>query len=151
MSNEVNRVGFFTQALTQLDNTEKVSSDVQFNYDTPRARHDESYTAILDAYTESVRDNLKKKSTYKSITFWISCAFLVIIFLLMVFILIYLVCKKSFTGVAQWCAIVVPALASFLTVFIVIPKVITKYLFNSEEEKYMSEIIKNLQDYDKIN
>lgn len=88
MSNEVNRVGFFTQALTQLDNTEKVSSDVQFNYDTPRARHDESYTAILDAYTKSVRDNLKKKSMYKSIIFWISCAFLVIIFLLMVFILI---------------------------------------------------------------
>ena len=59
MSNEVNRVGFFTQALTQLDNTEKVSSDVQFNYDTPRARHVESYTAILVDYTVSVIDNLK--------------------------------------------------------------------------------------------
>lgn len=64
-------------------------------------------------------------------------------------LLILLILKKPLTGIAEWCSIVVPALAAFLTVFLVIPKVVTEYLFNAEEEKYMSEIIRNIQNYDK--
>lgn len=73
------------------------------------------------------------------------------VFVLFVGLLFVLLWKKPLTGVAEWCSIAVPALVSFLTIFFVIPKVITEYLFNSEEEKYMSEIIKNIQNYDKAN
>ena len=45
-------------------------------------------------------------------------------------------------------AALVPSLVSLITSFIVIPKVIAKYLFNIKEENSMVEIIKSLQSYD---
>lgn len=41
------------------------------------------------------------------------------------------------------------ALGSLLGTYILIPKMITGYLFNEKEEKYLSEIIGKIQDYDK--
>ena len=42
----------------------------------------------------------------------------------------------------------IPPLVSLTTSFIIIPKIIAKYLFNIKEEKSMVEIINNLQRYD---
>lgn len=38
---------------------------------------------------------------------------------------------------------------SFASVFIVLPKIIAEYLFNTSDEKNMVDIIKNMQEYDK--
>lgn len=37
---------------------------------------------------------------------------------------------------------------AFISSFIIIPKIITKYLFNPEEEKHMRKIVQNIQKYD---
>lgn len=44
---------------------------------------------------------------------------------------------------------VVTAISSFLTVFIIIPKIIAEYLFNSSEDAVMKDIVSIIQDYDK--
>ena len=147
MSNNTN----VQAALAELSGDELVESDKQFNASSPKAKHETAYTQILDAYAENIEQTLKKKRCYKTLIFWLAFALLAGVFVLLVGLLIVLVWKKPLTGVAEWCSIVIPALVSFLTVFFVIPKVITEYLFNSEEEKYMSEIIKNIQNYDKEN
>lgn len=92
---------------------------------------------------------LIKPAVQQIMIFWLAFILLVGVFVLLVGLLIVLIWKKPFTGIAERCSIVLPALVSFLTVFFDIPKVITEYLLNSEEEKYMSEIIKNIQNYDK--
>lgn len=137
------------EALAELSDDKLVESDKQFNRPSPKAEHETAYTKILDAYAHNIEETLKKKRRFKSMIFWLSFCLLVGVFLLLIALLIILLFKKPFSGIAEWCSIVIPALVSFLTVFVVIPKVITEYLFNSEEEKYMSEIIKNIQNYDK--
>ena len=136
------------RALNQLHG-DKVKSDNQFNKPTPKDDHEQAYTKILDAYADNIHRTLKTKRLFKAMVFWLAFALLALVFILLVFLLVWSIWKKPFTGVKEWCTVIIPALVSFLTVFFVIPKIITKYLFNSEEEKYMSEIIKNIQSYDK--
>lgn len=141
----------FARALAKLQGTLLVKSDARFNKETAKAKHESAYTTILDAYAENIEKTLKTKRLFKAMVFWLAFALLALVFLLLVGLLIWSVWKKPFTGLKEWCTVIIPALVSFLTVFFVIPKIITEYLFNSEEEKYMSEIIKNIQNYDKEN
>lgn len=126
----------------------EIETDSEFNTPTPKDDHDNAYTAILAAYADNLRKTMQSKRTFKRWFFWTSCFLLVGVFLLLVCV-IWLAAKKPAADILEWCSAVLPALGSFLTVFIVIPKIIAEYLFNLEEEKYMSEIIKNIQDYDK--
>lgn len=137
--------------VAELSGAELVESDKQFNTSSPKSKHETAYTQILDAYAQNIEQTLKKKRLFKTLIFWLAFALLAGVFILLIGLLIILIWKKPLAGIAEWCSIVIPALVSFLTVFFVIPKVITEYLFNSEEEKYMSEIIKNIQNYDKEN
>ena len=41
-------------------------------------------------------------------------------------------------------------MVSMITVFMVLPKIMTKYLFDIEEEKNIYNIVKQIQDYDHI-
>lgn len=41
------------------------------------------------------------------------------------------------------------ALTTLLGTFMVIPKMITKYLFNEKEEKHLADMISKIQDYDR--
>lgn len=143
------RAAILKNATSELEKDEAVKTDRRFNNSTPKECHEASYTDILDAYTENVRETIKTKRCYKTIVFWTSMVLLVATFLLLVITIITFALKKQQPEIIEWCSAFIPAIVSFLTVFIVIPKVITKYLFNSEEEKYMSEIIKNIQTYDK--
>lgn len=137
------------KAISMLSRNEIVTSDKQFNNETPKDQHETAYTKILDAYAENIAETLKKKRCYKTRIFWLSYILLSGVAILLVVLLCVLIWKKPLTGVAEWCSVVIPALVSFLTVFFIIPKIITEYLFNAEEEKYMSEIINNIQNYDK--
>ena len=138
-------------ALAELSDDGIVKSDCQFNAPTQKDNHETTYTKILDAYAENIEETLKKKRFYKTMVFWLAYVLLAGVFLLFFGLLIWSIRTKPFTGIKEWCTVIIPALVSFLTVFFVNPKVITEYLFNSEEEKYMSEIIKNIQNYDKEN
>ena len=139
----------FARALAKLQDGRLVKSDSRFNKETPKAKHENAYTTILDAYAENITETLKTKRLFKAMVFWLAFILLALVFILLVVLLVWSIWKKPFTGIKEWCTVIIPALVSFLTVFFVIPKIITEYLFNSEEEKYMSEIIKNIQTYDK--
>lgn len=134
----------------QLEGTSPDSTDDEFNAVRNVNQHERRYTDILNAYADDLDSTLKKKRTYKTIIFWLSffllCLFPVVFVALIVIITFF---SASFENITNWISVIVPVLISFLTVFIVIPQVITQYLFNAEEEKYMSDIIKHIQDYDK--
>ena len=109
-----------------------------------KAAREGFYNEILDTYTSSLKDSVDCKKTYRKTTFRISCVLLVAFPALVLFLFV----TKKTEDLVQWFSVIIPALVSFLTVFIVIPKIITEYLFNAEEEKYMSDIIQHIQDYD---
>lgn len=132
-----------------LEKNEAIRNDNRFNKPTPKEQHEAAYTDILEAYSENVKETIRAKRRYKNIVFWVSMGLLCLTFISLIIIIIVFASNKQQPKVVEWCSVLIPALVSFLTVFIVIPKVITRYLFNSEEEKYMSEIIKSVQNYDK--
>ncbi len=45
---------------------------------------------------------------------------------------------------------IISSMAAMMTVFIVLPKIMTKYLFDVEEEKNIYNIVKQIQDYDQV-
>ena len=128
-----------------LVGSKPVETDYDFNFSENKKRHEKSYTNILEGYENNITITLKRKLTYKTIVFWVSIALLCVFPALLIWSFFF----REVSSMKDACIEILPLLISFLTVYIVIPKVITEYLFNAEEEKYMSDIIKNIQDYDK--
>lgn len=135
--------------LEALRTADREKFDSEFNRPSQREKHETAYTEILNAYSTNIVKTLSKKRFYKTLIFWLSFVLLASISVGMFVLLAILIVTDHIQDILDWCSIIVPAVVSFLTIFIVIPRVITEYLFNAEEEKYMSEIIKNIQNYDK--
>lgn len=118
-------------------------------------KHQRSYTQLLKNYVDSSIFNITIKIIFKIVFF---------IFALYIWYLMLTTFKESsafaldfiqnfedsdFTQICVSLAgVVLPALITLITSFLVIPEIIAKYLFNSEEENSLIEIIKSLQTYD---
>ena len=129
----------------QLKGIAPVKTDDTFNAQANVDEHEKLYTDILIAYTEHLRVSLANKAKYKTCLFWLSFTLLIVFPIQLITVL----AQREFVDAYEWWSVVSPAVLSFLTIFIVVPKIIAKYLFNSEEEKYMTDIIKHIQEYDK--
>lgn len=115
------------------------------------------YTELMDLYVSSAKRNLIAKFIFKLIFFIISISCLIfIIFLFFCSMKYAFICLNSFDNlndidfesILGIFTILLPALSSLIVAFLKIPEIIAQYLFNIEEESYMSSIIKNIQDYD---
>ena len=108
-------------------------------------QHNLSYNKLLDDYVNYMISNLKSKEKYKKYFFWFSFCTLIGSFILLcgstIWALMYHVPLDELGGL-------ISAIISFLTMFFVIPKIITKYLFNENEEDNMYKLINNMQKYD---
>ena len=103
-----------------------------------------AYNKILSHYEKSIAFNLTIKHVYKIATFVVTL--LILLITVIGFFVIFAKCS-SFILIDRL-TIIIPLIISFLTVFIVIPKIITEYLFNKNEEKYMMELLGNLLKFD---
>lgn len=96
------------------------------------------YTQILDNYSKYLEDTLNKNKVSKK--YLINLMIIVLVLIIGAFIII------SFIG--NHLAII-SAFISLVSAIIVIPTKIVEYLFNPQETQQISEIIKNIQNYDK--
>lgn len=106
---------------------------------------DNMYNDILGDYRDAIHNTLTSKHVYKIITYIIVSAILVAI---TASTIVLLFMYRKFDTV-EWIAVAVPMMISFLTTFIVIPKIIAGYLFDKDEEKHMTDLLKILIEYDK--
>lgn len=119
-------------------------------------KHQEKYTKLLDSYVHNNVVNLHIKMLFKIVFF----CFTIWVWYMMtdLFKLSYDIIFKTIGNteisrdhvqiVIDLLIAVIPSLVSLITSFIIIPRVIAKYLFNRGEEQSMVDIIKNLQTYD---
>jgi hypothetical protein len=130
----------------QLGDEERVNSDYIFNYGLwvkNTVKEDSAnYSEILDAYKTNLTKTLKTKRTYKHFVFWVSLS---ILFLSFVATCIFLYIMRNDL---KHFAVAFSTLGSLATIYLTIPKIISNYLFNKDEEKYMCEIVKNIQKHD---
>ncbi len=132
--------------IEQNPQTEEMSdSSLMFRDKENMIKHGILYTRLLGVYVSNAKNTLPKKLKLKE-DFYHLCVFILSFTCAMFFIVIFLM----LTGVvpADNIAVIIGTFVSFLTVFIVIPHTIASYLFNSEEEKYMTDIIKSMQEHD---
>ena len=131
----------FDELLLNLNENAPINDDRDFNtWARDTVKIDSGlYSEILRTYKNNLLLALRKKRTFKQWVFWISLAILITSFILTV-IVIFVFSKKL--------GVIASGVASLLTVYLTIPKIISDYLFNKDEEKYMCEIIKNIQKYD---
>ena len=113
--------------------------------------HNKQYTELLRTYVDNFKKNSEEKRTGKKQLFCIAKVLLIVVPIITVLV-VGVSLYGTFSGQVEAFALfpdVILALGSLLGTYILIPKMITGYLFNEKEEKYLSEIIGKIQDYDK--
>ncbi len=115
------------------------------------SKHNEHYTELLEAYVSDFRCNSQNKRKNKEELFiiakrllvWIPVITIVFMFVTLVFLILDKISVlESLPGLFT-------ALASLIGTFMVVPQMITEYLFNKEEENHLAEIISKIQEYDR--
>lgn len=113
--------------------------------------HNLHYTALLKAYVDDFKWNSYKKMQNKQTLFYIAVGMLISVPIVSFLLIIgTLICMAFGTiTVLESLPGVLAALTTILGTFMMIPKMITKYLFNKKEEEHLSDIIGKIQEYDK--
>lgn len=109
-------------------------------------QHNQQYTDLLNCYVENAKKSLDDKRKWKSIFFYGS---IVTMGTLLIMLFVALITAIDKDNTIQIVTKLIAATVSFASVFIVLPKIIAEYLFNTSDEKNMVDIIKNMQEYDK--
>lgn len=113
--------------------------------------HNKQYTALLKAYVKDFEQNSIEKKKNKKQLFKIAKGLLIfapLFTVLYMFITLgCLVFQKI--DLLETLPGLFTALASLIGTFMVVPQMITNYLFNKKEENHLYEIISKIQEYDK--
>ena len=109
--------------------------------------HGDKYTELLDTYISNVKESLEMKREHKGIFFCVTISALIASMALFFIISIIIVIVPGGTNVDYIIAIA-PSFVSLLSMFIIIPKTIAKYLFNIKEDNNMTKVVKSIQKYD---
>lgn len=138
MSN--NKLNEFSEdfALDELESADSIDK-------LPHNRKDEKeldernkiYTRILENYSKYLEETLNKNKVSKK--YLIDLMILVLVLIIVAFTII------SFIGDR---VAIISAFISLVSAIIVIPTKMVEYLFNPQETQQISEIIKNIQNYD---
>lgn len=134
--------------LKQINEDNRIFSDNYLKQDKKFIlSHSTEYDKLLKIYVNKVKTTMEFKS--KCIKPILFCSALILLGILAFFCFILWKTLQMGLGI-EMLTVIVPALISFLTIYIAIPKIIVNYLFNDKEEEYMTKIIENMQDYDKF-
>lgn len=121
-------------------------------------KHSKNYSSLLDIYVLSTRCNVTMKNWFKILFFAFTMGSMLAIVWFFYITLQYVfdafgkfdnLNDVSVEAILSIVTIIFPAISSLIVAFIKIPQIIAQYLFNTEEDKNMNSVIKNIQDYDK--
>ena len=125
--------------------------------DIIHSKYTKEYIELLQLYNENVKNLNKTKLALKIWFFGIIMLVLtglVISFVIIVAKTVFMLSYVATTGAVSIELIVgsaVPIISSFATVIVALnklPKIIARYLFDSNEDQNMTQVIKNIQDYE---
>lgn len=129
-----------------------ISSDDELqNDDRIRMKErNKKYSEVLDAFVSNTKKVLWIKLVFRVIFLLVSMGALVGIFVVFCAVLWWAANGKIEAGYLETVVTIISSMAAMMTVFIVLPKIMTKYLFDVEEEKNIYNIVKQIQDYDQV-
>lgn len=141
------------QNLESVTNVQQIRTDDALLHRSDASslsEHNEHYTELLRAYVEDFKENSVNKRKNKEELFQIAKKLLVFVPILTALFLVatLLLFAYGMIDIFESLPGVFTALATLLGTYMVVPKMITKYLYNKKEEEHLSEIISKIQKYD---
>ncbi len=109
--------------------------------------HSAKYTELLAEYINNSKESSIQKRRFKNVFFWVAISMLVLSFMLFVLLCGSLFFKMDNVKITSLTSFI-SSLIGLLSLYIIIPKIIAKYLFNIKEDKNMTKIVKSIQTYD---
>ncbi len=140
--------------LPPMPQRQMIASDNQLLYSsdtTNLSEHNKQYTRLLKAYVDNFEKSFKEKQEAKKKLLWIAIALLVgipVCTMIITCATLYCMVRGEATALEVWPGLLV-ASGALIGTYMVIPKMVTGYLFHTQEECHLAEIISKIQDYDK--
>lgn len=119
--------------------------------------HTKRYTDLLSNYVTHTESSNEIKNSYKKIFFWTILGIMFVLTFLFIssifnaFDLIEKLSKDKTVQMGNVAGIITAVISSFVTMLVSLfklPKIIAEYLFNPKEDKNMSTIVGQIQQYD---
>lgn len=127
---------------------EDLYKNIEEIYGRSMSDHSKKYTELLSTYIDNAEKSNKQKRRFKEAFFWISFGILfsscVSFLLLNISVFIFGVDSSKTENIVA----LIASWVSLLTIYIAIPKLITDYLFNKEEDDNMMNLIMSIQNHD---
>lgn len=139
----------YLEYLEKINSIDEIITDERLaqNDNLNMAKHNKIYTKLLKCYVENVSQTLKAKYWFKIVFFFTAMLAIVAVTAGFIGAIYY---AFSCESVELAITSIAGAFISFITATITLPNIIAKYLFNFNEEKDALEIIKRMQEFDKI-
>lgn len=127
-----------------------ISSDEELQNDDRRRmkERNKKYSEVLETYIANTKRVLWIKLIFRIIFLIVSIGALVGTFVVFCIVLWWAANGKIEAGNLEITVSIISSMVSMMTVFIILPKIMTKYLFDVEEEKNMHNIVRQIQGYD---
>lgn len=143
----------FNKIVSELSNIveeKDVHSDNEFNSKTQEQiiKRDEEYTKLLEHFVSITVNRNNAKEKYKWIFFKIIMALLVILDISTAGIVMSILYKCDTNELISAFPVLITAITGFTSSIIAIPLSITKYLFSTNEDEYITAIISHTQEHD---
>lgn len=147
---QIEYIGETLHAPEVMEYTGGVSESLFENDEKILQEHNRQYSNMLKVYVENLERNLNSKQEQKQIMYETSKSLLIGIptGIFIITILLLLMVSKQYLSTAEIVIGFLTVAVSFTETLIIIPKMITSYLFDKNEEKTMSNVILNIQKYD---
>lgn len=150
-----NNKEIFLSMMGEISSTNNKFDDDEYITNDKRSmnEHNECYTRILETYSKTLEGNILEKNKLKKYFFYICSGILISIALAFVVCLglslffIFANPDVSF-DIASIVSLIGAMATAFISSFMILPKVITRYLFNKKEEENMMNVINKIQEYD---
>lgn len=138
---------FIFDSLERHDSTE---DDELFRRKTTKqiSERDKEYTQLLSHFVKITRIRNYLKEFFKW-SFLLTIVSAIIVLIVVVFKLVNkCLALENFDQIVQTLPLLITAFLGFVSTVIVIPATITKFLFNTEEDKNITSIIEHTQNHD---
>lgn len=143
----------FKKIVTGLGNIVEeydIHDDNDFDSETQKQiiRRDEQYSDLLEHFVWITKERNYSKEKNKWVFFRIIMALLIILNVTIVTIIIVLLVKCNSKELLASIPVFITAITGFASSIIAIPLSITKYLFSTQEDEYITKIISHTQEHD---
>ena len=127
-----------------------IEEDDQFSAESQKQiiERDKQYSELLAHFVEVTKRRNDSKERYKWIYFKIIMGLLILLNVSIFTTITVILIKCSNQQIIEAIPILITSIAGFASSIIAIPLSITKYLFSTKEDRYITDIISHTQEHD---